>query len=145
MSQEHVAAARALAVPQPDDVSAQRRSNRHASLVCAGGPVHPCLDVRGPGEGQAQPSGPRVTVAPCTSRGRPTGAAFAATAWLLPQSEGPRVQALLGQKYGLRKRLYDKVNAIQGVVRRRRSVPVYLAIMPAEKGHHDAAAQPAPG
>jgi uncharacterized protein len=80
---------------------------------------------------------PRVTVAPCTYRGRPTGAAFAATARLLPPSDGPRVQALLGQKYGLRKRLYDQVNAIQGVVRRHRSEPVYLEIMPTEKGHCD--------
>jgi len=73
-------------------------------------------------------SDPRVAVAPCTYRGTPTGDPFVGIARLLPESEGPRVQALLRKKYGPMKRIYDGVNAIQGFVRRRRSVSVYLEI-----------------
>jgi PPOX class probable F420-dependent enzyme len=71
---------------------------------------------------------PQVTVAPCTYRGTPTGDRFAATAQLLPASEGQRVQALLNKKYGAMKRLYDAVNAMQGLIHRRRSLPVYLEV-----------------
>ena len=76
---------------------------------------------------------PRVTVAPCTYRGAPTGDPFTATARTLPESEGPRVQMLLNKKYGPMKRLYDGVNAIQGLVRRHRGVPVYLEITATRK------------
>lgn len=61
---------------------------------------------------------PHVTVAPC-----------AATARLLPACEGLRVQALLREKYGALKRLYDGVNALQGLMRRQRGIPVYLAVI----------------
>ncbi len=77
---------------------------------------------------------PRVTVAPCTYRGTPTSGPFPATARTLPESEGPRVEMLLNKKYGLMKRLYDGVNAIQGLVRRRRGVPVYLEIIATRAG-----------
>jgi hypothetical protein len=39
------------------------------------------------------------------------------------------VQALLREKYGAMKRLYDGVNALQGLIRRRRNVPVYLEVI----------------
>jgi uncharacterized protein len=73
-------------------------------------------------------SDPHVTVAPCTYRGRPTGDPCATTARLLPGSAGPRVQALLREKYGAMKWLYDGVDALQGLMRRQRSIPVYLEL-----------------
>jgi PPOX class probable F420-dependent enzyme len=42
----------------------------------------------------------RVTVAPCTMRGRPTGAAVDATATLLDAAGTARVQEAIGSKYG---------------------------------------------
>ncbi len=42
----------------------------------------------------------RVTVAPCTMRGRPTGAAVDATATLLDAAGTAKVQEAIGSKYG---------------------------------------------
>lgn len=42
----------------------------------------------------------QVTVAPCTMRGKPTGAAVEATAALLDQAGTARVQQAIGRKYG---------------------------------------------
>lgn len=83
---------------------------------------------------------PRVTLAPCTFRGTPMSDPCAATAQLLPACEGPRVQALMREKYGAMKRLYDGVNAIQGLIRRRRSVPVYLEVIVGAESAADAGA-----
>jgi len=44
---------------------------------------------------------PRVRVATCTMRGRPTGAAFAGTAKLLSDDETRALYARFSQKYGL--------------------------------------------
>jgi PPOX class probable F420-dependent enzyme len=42
---------------------------------------------------------PQVKVAPCTMRGRVTGAEFAATARLLPPEEHARARATINRKY----------------------------------------------
>src|SRR5208282_790369 len=44
---------------------------------------------------------PQVKVAPCTMRGKVTGAEFAATARLLPPEEHSRARATINQKYWL--------------------------------------------
>ena len=41
-----------------------------------------------------------MTVAPCTMRGKPTGAAIDATATLLDSDGTRRVQEAIGHKYG---------------------------------------------
>src|SRR4051794_41030832 len=43
----------------------------------------------------------RVRVAPCTSRGRPTGEEVAAVARFLPQTEAAHVDRRLNEKYGI--------------------------------------------
>jgi len=48
-----------------------------------------------------------VTVAPCDVRGRVKGPSIKARARLLPASDGPRIESLLNQRYGLTKRLYS--------------------------------------
>jgi uncharacterized protein len=45
----------------------------------------------------------RVTVAPCTIRGRITGPEFTATARILPPEEHPRARQTINQKYWLAK------------------------------------------
>ncbi len=42
---------------------------------------------------------PRVTVAPCTIRGKVTGPEIAATARILPPAEHPRARQAINQKY----------------------------------------------
>ena len=44
---------------------------------------------------------PRVTIAPCTIRGKITGPEFPATVRLLPPEEYPRVRQAINQKYWL--------------------------------------------
>ena len=44
---------------------------------------------------------PKVTVAPCTMRGRITGAEFPGTARILPPQESARVRRLINAKYWL--------------------------------------------
>ena len=44
---------------------------------------------------------PRVTIAPCTIRGKITGPEFSATARILPPDDGPRVQRAIKAKYWL--------------------------------------------
>ena len=44
---------------------------------------------------------PRVEVAPCTIRGRVTGATSAGTARVLPESEWPAARKVIGKKYWL--------------------------------------------
>jgi len=51
----------------------------------------------------------RVMVAPCDLRGRVKGPTVEARARLLPSSDGPRIERLLNQRYGLTKRLYGAV------------------------------------
>lgn len=134
MSQEHVAA---LARWQCISLTTFRRSGAAVAT-----PVWFVLDgecllvwtFADRGKVKRIRTNPHVTVAPCTYRGRPTGAAFVATTRFLPESVGPRVQALLSQKYGLKKRLYNRVNAIQGIVRRRPCVPVYIEISAVASG-----------
>jgi PPOX class probable F420-dependent enzyme len=42
---------------------------------------------------------PKVTIAPCTMRGKITGPEFAATAHVLPQQQWPRARSTLHRKY----------------------------------------------
>jgi uncharacterized protein len=44
---------------------------------------------------------PRVTIAPCTIRGKVTGSDFPASARILPPAEFKRVRRLINQKYWL--------------------------------------------
>ena len=74
---------------------------------------------------------PRVEVAPCTARGKPTGAAFAATARILPAADVGRTEGLLDRKYGLRKRLYDLGTRALRLIRRQPAVErAHLEISP---------------
>ncbi|HVA90260.1 MAG TPA: PPOX class F420-dependent oxidoreductase [Chloroflexota bacterium] len=72
---------------------------------------------------------PQVSVTPCSVRGALKGELVPAVARLLPQSDGPRVQALLNRKYGVVKRLLDGANAISRIIRRRQpTAAAYLEI-----------------
>lgn len=67
---------------------------------------------------------PSVRLAPCTVRGRPLGAALAARARILADSETAVAEALLNRKYGWAKRLFN-------LVRRLRPQPRdYIEILP---------------
>jgi PPOX class probable F420-dependent enzyme len=66
----------------------------------------------------------QVTVQTCTLRGKPTSAAEEATASILPPKQGPAVQRLLEQRYGLIMwlyRAYSRQSATTGT-------PAHLAI-----------------
>jgi PPOX class probable F420-dependent enzyme len=52
---------------------------------------------------------PRIRVAPCTFRGKPTGAPFTGTARVLPAGETDVAERGLQKKYGLTRTLYYKV------------------------------------
>jgi len=75
---------------------------------------------------------PRVTVAPSTRRGKPTGAAFNAMARFLPETDFPRAMHLMNAKYGFIKRLIDTFNWLNRTIRRKRDAGyIFLAITPA--------------
>ncbi len=75
---------------------------------------------------------PKVTVAPSTRRGKPTGPAFDATVRFLPEAEFPRVTQLMNAKYGFIKRLIDTFNWLNRTIRRKRDTGyIFLAIIPA--------------
>lgn len=72
---------------------------------------------------------PRVTIAPCTARGNVTGEAMAATARLLPASEGPRVQRLFDSRYPIARPLWKLATRALRLARRNTmSSPVYVEI-----------------
>jgi PPOX class probable F420-dependent enzyme len=48
----------------------------------------------------------RVSVAPCTARGKPTGKAVAGRARILPATESAPAEAALTRRYGLGRRIY---------------------------------------
>jgi len=54
---------------------------------------------------------PQVRIAPCTFRGKPTGAPFTATARVLPRSDTRAAHDALQKKYGLTRTLYYKLFA----------------------------------
>jgi len=71
----------------------------------------------------------RVTVAPCTLRGRVTGPTWSGTARILPQEDGEQVMALIRSKYRVTKMLLDLVVAtIRVVARRPQTHSVYLEV-----------------
>jgi len=75
---------------------------------------------------------PHVTVAPCTARGKVTGAAFSATATFLPDREAAHANDLMNAHYGFQKRLLDGVKWLIGTVRRtRKTGNGFLVIIPA--------------
>ena len=75
---------------------------------------------------------PRVTVAPCTARGKITGASFTATATFLPDSEAARANDLMNAHYRFQKRLLDGVKWLIRTVRRMPSTGNgFLVITPA--------------
>ena len=51
----------------------------------------------------------RALLAPCTSRGKPTGAAVAGTARELPKDEWPHAEATLAAAYGIGRRIYERM------------------------------------
>jgi len=57
---------------------------------------------------------PRVTVAPCTQRGTPTGPVRDGTARLLDPAETATVLAAIRRRYGLFDRLFSLLNRLQG-------------------------------
>lgn len=71
----------------------------------------------------------RVQVGPSDRRGRPTGPLAEGVARMLPSEDAPRANALLNQKYGLLKRMFDLAQKIQSTPR------VYLEIVPRSDGN----------
>jgi PPOX class probable F420-dependent enzyme len=71
---------------------------------------------------------PRVTVAPCTMRGKPLGPVAEGHARILPASDEPRAEAALQANYGLLRRLYEGGAGVTGIE------TAYLEIAPAEEG-----------
>jgi hypothetical protein len=53
---------------------------------------------------------PRLTLAPCTARGKSLGEAINATARLVPENEGQAIYNVFNKKYGLQMRLFRLVN-----------------------------------
>lgn len=75
---------------------------------------------------------PRVTVAPCTARGKATGAAIPATATFLPDGDAARANDLMNKHYGFQKRLLDGVKWLIRTVRRMPRIENgFLVITPA--------------
>ncbi len=76
----------------------------------------------------------RVMVAPCDLRGRVKGPTVEARARLLPSSDGPRIERLLNQRYGLTKRLYGAVMGLwqRLIVRRPPGMAAYIEISAGE-------------
>jgi PPOX class probable F420-dependent enzyme len=71
---------------------------------------------------------PRVTVAPCTMRGKPLGPVSQGHARILPAAEEARAEAALQANYGLLRRLYEGGAGVTGIE------AVYLEIAPIEEG-----------
>jgi uncharacterized protein len=73
---------------------------------------------------------PAVTVAECTARGRLRGPRVPARAQVLPVSEVPRVQQLMGRKYRIDRIIVLPVyRAVQAIVRGRRSRTESVALV----------------
>ncbi|HTK07460.1 MAG TPA: PPOX class F420-dependent oxidoreductase [Ktedonobacteraceae bacterium] len=72
----------------------------------------------------------RVTLAPCTARGKVTGAEVEAQARIVSDSqEIARAEAALAKKYGIRRRLLYFAFSLMSMVRRQTNdTDVYLAI-----------------
>ena len=71
---------------------------------------------------------PRVTVAPCSVRGKPLGPVVEGRARVLSAEEEDRAEAALRANYGLGRQLYEGVADRTGVK------AVYLEIAPVEEG-----------
>lgn len=71
----------------------------------------------------------RVQVGPSDRRGNPTGPLAEGTARILSSAEAQRANALLGQKYGWMKRMFDLFQKIRSTPR------VYLEIAPRSDGN----------
>lgn len=75
-----------------------------------------------------------VTIAPCSARGRLTGAATGATARLLPGTDRELVQNALIAKYGMAKRALDLYNGLSRKIGRRpAAAAAYIEISPAAR------------
>jgi hypothetical protein len=71
----------------------------------------------------------RVTVAPCTARGRVTGPTWPATATILPAGSERRVENLLAHKYRLMMPAIRSLQALTRLIRRRpRGTAIVLRI-----------------
>lgn len=57
---------------------------------------------------------PRVTIAPCTASGEALGETTEAAGAVLPSEDGPAVERLLSQKYGLMKAGFDLMGRLNG-------------------------------
>ncbi len=57
---------------------------------------------------------PRVTLATCTLRGRPTSEALEGTAALLDKSQTGAVYDVIGKRYGIQGRLFNFVSKLRG-------------------------------
>ncbi len=77
----------------------------------------------------------RVTVALCDVRGRVKGPTVEASARLLPAADGPRIERLLNQRYGLTKRLYGAAMGLwqRFIVRRPPGLAAYIEISAREE------------
>lgn len=72
----------------------------------------------------------RVQVGPSDRRGNPTGPPAEGTARILSSAEALRANALLDQKYGWMKRMFELFQKIRSTPR------VYLEIVPRSDGNH---------
>jgi uncharacterized protein len=74
----------------------------------------------------------RVEVAPCNARGSVRGPSLGGAARVLSPGDGARVEHLLDQKYGWKKRGFDLLERALGLLRRRRARVDrdYLEIVP---------------
>ena len=68
---------------------------------------------------------PRVRVAPCTTRGKPTGPAAEGRARILPEEEVGHAEEVIQSNYGLGRRLYE--GAIERVI----DEAAYVEVTPA--------------
>jgi hypothetical protein len=66
----------------------------------------------------------RALLAPCTSRGKPTGPAVAGTARELPKDEWAHAEATLAAAYGMGRRIYE------GMVGEAEGLETYIEIAP---------------
>ena len=71
---------------------------------------------------------PRVLLAPCSARGKPSGRPVEATAELLPEAEVAAVERALAGKYGLQFRVLEVVEGLLRRTGRMRGSRVALAL-----------------
>ena len=108
------------------------RADRQVDLIPSDGERILVWTIPTSGKAKRIRNNPRVTVAPCTARGKATGAAIPATATFLPDGDAARANDLMNKHYGFQKRLLDGVKWLIRTVRRMPRIENgFLVITPA--------------